>query len=234
MKVPFVGPSLFGVPYSATGLAIRGPARQGDLLAAVEAGATAIGLVDGVFGAVPSVWHKEILFALSQGIRVLGAASLGALRAAECSAFGMEPVGGIAEEYLNGRRDADADVCLAHCPAELGYQPLSEPLVDVEATLAVLLAAGDITLGEHAELLHAARELFFADRTPAALIAGARLTPDRGSAIDAAYTARRTSRKAADALLLVERLHALPDRRGPAPDWTFVASDPWRHYLATR
>ena len=187
-----------------------------------------------MFGAVPSVWHKEILFALTEGVRVLGAASLGALRAAECSAFGMEPVGSIAADYLNGRRDADADVCLAHCPAGPGDQPPRELLVDVEGTPAVLLAAGDIALGEHAELLRAARELFFADRTPAALIAGARLTPDRRSAIHAAYTARRTSRKTADALLLVERLHALPDRRGPPPDWTFVASDPWRHYLATR
>jgi len=37
-----------------------------------------------------AVWHKEILWAMSQGIHVFGSASMGALRAAELAAFGME------------------------------------------------------------------------------------------------------------------------------------------------
>jgi hypothetical protein len=235
MKVLFVGPTLFGVPFDDTGIAVRGPAQQGDILAAVEAGATVIGLVDGVFGSVPSAWHKEILYALSQGVRVLGAASLGALRAAECAPFGMEPVGGIAREYLEGRRDADADVCLAHCPAELDYRPLSEPLVDVEATLTTLSQSGAISDAEATALLFAAANLFFADRTVDEMLRTAHLHPDRVAAVAAAYRAGRVSRKAADALLLVSRLHAAPDQRSAPPtEWTLVASDPWRHYLAQR
>ncbi|MEJ0097006.1 MAG: TfuA-like protein [Bauldia sp.] len=50
---------------------------------AVLAGASVIGLVDGVFENVASVWHKEILYALSEGVQVFGAASMGALRAAD-------------------------------------------------------------------------------------------------------------------------------------------------------
>ena len=52
----------------------------------------AIGVIDGYFDGVPSVWHKEILWALSQGIRVFGGASMGALRAAELDGFGMTGV----------------------------------------------------------------------------------------------------------------------------------------------
>ena len=40
-------------------------------------------IIDGVFQSEPAVRHKEILWALSLGVPVVGAASMGALRAAE-------------------------------------------------------------------------------------------------------------------------------------------------------
>lgn len=230
MKVLFAGPSLSGVDYDRQGLDIRPPARQGDLHRAVLDGASAIGLVDGVFGFVPSVWHKEILFALQTGVQVLGAASLGALRAAECAPFGMEPVGAIALAYLDGERIEDGDVCLAHAPEEMDFMPLSEPLVDVEATVAAMVATRAAKPAEADALLTAARAIHFADRTPDAIAQRAGLP-----ALAARYRRHRTSAKTADALLLVERLRSLPDRRCRAPaDWDFVPSDPWRRYLAGR
>ena len=230
MKVLFAGPSLFGQDPDLAGLELRPPARQGDIHRAVVDGADAIGLIDGVFGFVPSVWHKEILFALSEGVRVLGGASLGALRAAECQSFGMEPIGQIANAYANGARYEDADVCLAHCPAEMDFMPLSEPLVDVEASVAALLER-DLITGEQAwGWLEAARDLYFADRTVDAMLDRAGLPADLGDA----YRLNRVGVKARDALELVERLRSLPARRGPTPEgWTFRASDPWRAYLAT-
>ena len=59
------------------------PAAQGDVLMATDDGADVIGIVDGYFQGAPSVWHKEILWAMSRGVRVLGSSSMGALRAAE-------------------------------------------------------------------------------------------------------------------------------------------------------
>jgi hypothetical protein len=228
VKVLFAGPSLFGAEFDRRGLDVRPPARQGDLHRAVREGANVIGLVDGMFGFVPSVWHKEILFALSQGVAVLGAASLGALRAAECAPFGMEPVGAIALSYLDGARIEDGDVCLAHAPAEMDFMPLSEPLVDAESTVAAMLARGAATAGEADALLVAARAIYFADRTVDAIATRAGLPH-----LAARYREHRSSAKTTDALLLVERLHALPDRRQRlAGGWDFVPSDPWRHYLA--
>jgi hypothetical protein len=230
VKVLFAGPSLFGQNPDLAGLALRPPARQGDIHRAVLDGADAIGLMDGVFGFVPSVWHKEILFALQEGVRVLGGASLGALRAAECRTFGMVPVGSIAQAYANGVRYEDADVCLAHCPAEMDFMPLSEPLVDVEASVAALLELGHVT-GEQAwGWLEAARDIYFADRTVEAMLERARLPGE----LAGAYRRHRVGAKARDALELVEVLRALPPRRGSPPaGWTFRASDPWRAYLAT-
>ena len=67
----------------------RPPVRQGDLYRVALEQPAAIGVIDGYFEAVPTVWHKEILWAMSRGIHVFGAASIGALRAAELDAFGM-------------------------------------------------------------------------------------------------------------------------------------------------
>jgi hypothetical protein len=80
MKVVFAGPSLFGCEIKAPDVEFRPPAAQGDILQAVHDGASVIGTVDGCFESVASVWHKEILYALSRGVRCLGAASMGLAR----------------------------------------------------------------------------------------------------------------------------------------------------------
>jgi hypothetical protein len=230
VKVLFAGPSLFGQDFDPAGLVVRPPARQGDIHRALLDGAEAIGLVDGVFGFVPSVWHKEILFALSQGVRVLGGASLGALRAAECRDFGMEPVGEIATAYASGVRFEDADVCLAHAPGELGFMPLSEPLVDVEASVARLLDLRMIEGAEAWRWLNAARDIYFADRTPEAMLKAAALPAE----LAGEYRRHRVGVKARDALAVVERLKTLPEGRSERPTgWTFRDSGPWRNYLAS-
>ncbi|RAS10491.1 TfuA-like protein [Ensifer adhaerens] len=136
MNVVFVGPTLPDARNAADkSVLILPPAVQGDVLRAVEGGATAIGLIDGNFENVAPVWHKEILYALSLGVQVFGAASMGALRAAECAPFGMVGIGEIYRQYAEGARVDDADVALIHGPAELGYLPLTLPLVNVDATL---------------------------------------------------------------------------------------------------
>jgi hypothetical protein len=166
MKIVFAGPSLYGIERDAfPSLDFRPPAQRGDIVRAVGDGATAIGLIDGVFERMPSVWHKEILFALSNGVQVLGAASMGALRAAECERFGMIGVGAVFEAYASGATEDDADVAQLHGPPELGYLPLSEPLVNVRATLRQLLAESLLSMEEHDALIAAAQALFFKHRT---------------------------------------------------------------------
>ena len=157
-----------GVPAKFEGRAgidLRRPAQQGDVEAAVSDGAVAIGLVDGHYQQVGAVWHKEILLALSMGVRVFGAASMGALRAAECAAFGMIPVGGIANGYCSGELFDDADVAVTNGPLELGYPPLTEPMVTVAATLTDLAARDLLGPEESRSILAAAQSIYFADRT---------------------------------------------------------------------
>ncbi len=112
------------------------PVAQGDVIRAAERKPAAIAIVDGYFECVPAVWHKEILFAIRQGIPVFGASSMGALRAAELHPFGMIGVGAIFEAYRDGRLEDDDEVAVVHGPAELGYPMLSEAMVNIRRTLA--------------------------------------------------------------------------------------------------
>lgn len=230
MKLLFAGPSLSGTEPDLGDVVLRPPAAHGDLTMAVLQGATAIGLADGLFDAVAAVWHKEILFALSRGVRVLGAASMGALRAAECAAYGMEPVGRIAWSYVDGSRDDDADVGLVHAPAELGYAPLTEPIVDIEATLDRLSELSLLGPGERSRILDHARTIFFADRTIDDLVPPS--LAHRRDALLAAYRTHRVAQKQIDALDLLTQLGSLPDRHTHQPQFEFLASPMWRVRLA--
>ncbi len=204
-RILFAGPSLSSVPGTELGeIELRPPAGKGDLLAAVLDGATVIGLVDGTFEFSPSTWHKEILFALDRGVAVFGAASLGALRAAECAAFGMQGIGQIYNDYLSGRRTADADVAVVHGPAGLGHQPLTEALVDIEATLANLTSAGLLPAERCTRLLAAARAAHFKDRSWQFLIDRADI-PEADRTLALVKT-HRVSIKTADALLLIDAM----------------------------
>jgi hypothetical protein len=205
MKVLFAGPSLYGHAPDLSDIVVRGPAAQGDIAQAVRHGSTAIGLVDGNFDSVAAPWHKEILFALSRGVAVLGSSSMGALRAAECVSFGMTPIGQIAEAYCSGALDDDAAVALSHGPMELGYPPLTEPLVDVEPTLARLRQLGLLSKVEQGQVWRAACGLYFKDRSDRAMFA-------RLPGKLAAYRQHRVNRKAEDALLLVAELRKYPAR----------------------
>lgn len=207
LPILFAGPSLYGIdPLSLAGIDLRPPAGKGDLLAAVFAGTHAIGLVDGTFEYGPAVWHKEILFALDRGIAVFGAASMGALRAAECAAFGMIGIGTIYEDYAAGRRQSDADVAIAHAPAEMGYRPLSEALVDIDATLARLRAAQHLDAEVISRLSAAASVLHFKDRSWPVIVGKAGFAGEAARSILALLQTHRFSAKTADALALIDRL----------------------------
>jgi hypothetical protein len=188
------------------------PVSLGDVLRAVEMGAKVIGIVDGLFEQVLSVWHKEILFALSRGVRVLGASSMGALRAVELQAFGMEGVGAIFEAYARGDYEDDDEVALAHDSADRQYRPLSEPMVNLREGLRRAVVQGLLTAPEHDLLLNATKALFYPERSWRAvreLGLGAGIAEPRLDALLADVRRSPPNVKRRDALLLLERIEAI-------------------------
>lgn len=236
----FLGPTLTAAEASMhTTANILPPARLGDVYDAVtRQGARAIGLVDGLFNSVPAVWHKELLFALSRGVRVFGAASMGALRAAELHAFGMEGVGAIFDAFKIGALSRDDEVAVAHAAAEAGYRPLSEALVNLRHGLIMAEETGVISAATGALLLAQAQGTFYAERSWPALF---RAAPGLGVGEDElaglrAFIGRvRPNRKRDDAIAM---LRAMAEAGGEAmaahvPDFEFEATSFWESMIAT-
>lgn len=162
--VVFLGPSLeLEAARAILEADYRPPAKRGDLTAAVADGAAVIGLIDGVFFQDSAVGHREILAALRRGVRVIGASSMGALRAAEMESFGMEGVGDIFRRYASGELVADDEVALVFDPYT--GSALSEPLVNVRYALELAERARVLDGGEASALLAAAAALYYPDRT---------------------------------------------------------------------
>jgi hypothetical protein len=170
----FAGPSLPPrMRPVAAGVEWRPPVRQGDLYLAALQRPALIGVIDGYFERVPTVWHKEILWAMAEGIHVYGAASTGALRAAELADFGMKGIGRVYRQFQSGELTDDDEVAVLHGPPEVGYVQLTEPMVDLRATINRAVEVGLIAPGTAATLVEIAKSLFYKERTYDALIAAA-------------------------------------------------------------
>ena len=159
----FAGPSLpIGDRVAAPGLAYLPPAARGDLAAAAER-FDALLLIDGVFHQAIAPSAKEMLAACRR-VPVFGAASMGALRAAECRPFGAVPLGAIAGWYVSGAIDGDDEVAVLMDPAT--SRALSVPSVNVRYVARLATRRGVLSAAEAgAWATRARREIFYADRS---------------------------------------------------------------------
>jgi len=218
--VIFAGPSLSRDPAKdGQDLILLPPAAQGDVYRAALKSPLAIGLIDGFFETVPAVWHKEILFALFKGIHVFGAASMGALRAAELHSFGMVGVGRIFEAYRDGAIEDDDEVAVVHGPAELDYVPLTEAMVNVRATVARAESESILGASSAQTILKCAKAMFYKERTWSRLLGLAHAADASASecnAFEAWLPSGRVDQKRVDALLLLREIRALVGSR-PSP-----------------
>jgi hypothetical protein len=236
----FAGPSLpRAVRPVAKKLVFHAPAAQGDIYSLVASKPFAIGLVDGYFERVPAVWHKEILWALSEGVHVFGAASMGALRAAELADFGMVGIGTIFEDFARGALQDDDEVTLAHAEADADYRPGSEAQVNIRATLAAAQASGLVLELEVAQLLAHSKSTFYPDRNYAdlALLAQQTLPDDRAARLAGwlRNPGNHVDLKRREALSLISALLELRERK-PGPkqvSWTFHHTDAWEQVRRT-
>jgi hypothetical protein len=198
------------------------PVSMGDVYRLMARKPSTIAIVDGLFEQTPAVWHKEILFALAGGVRVVGASSMGALRAAELAAFGMEGVGEVFEAFRSGALEDDDEVAVAHAPAADGYRPLSDAMVSIRAGLREAQRAGVISAETHDRLVAEAKQLYYPDRSWARLLgSGGEL-----AALRDFVKRTRPDVKRADAIRLLEQLRDQTGAGHPAsfdfePSWVW-------------
>jgi hypothetical protein len=204
------------------------PAAMGDVLRLLARRPRVIAIVDGVFEREPAVWHKEILFALSEGVHVLGAASMGALRAAELHAFGMVGVGRVFEAYRDGLLEDDDEVAVAHARAAGGHRAASDAMVNIREGARVAREAGVVSPRLAEAIVASQKARFYPDRSWRDVLAGRGLDADRAQ-LDAlgALLPAAPNLKRSDALALLETIRdrfAAPDLPPHAPSFDFEAT----------
>lgn len=231
----FAGPTISARDVQARlpGALVSGPAAFGDVYCAARQKPTAIAIIDGYFERVPATWHKEILWAMSEGVHVFGASSMGALRAAELCDFGMVGVGAIFEAFCDGELEDDDEVAIAHSAADTGFVPVSEAMVNIRATLR-RAATADVISSVNAEALTAlAKRMFYAQRCYPALLeaaADAGLSSAELGRFRVWIATGHVDQKRADAEQLLEHLAAW-QAGSPQPkrvQYRFEATDAWR------
>lgn len=230
----FAGPTLY--QRETYGLSVFPPARLGSAFWAWRNGYHRIAIVDGYFGSIPSIWHKELLYVISQGVQVWGAGSIGALRAAELWKYGMGGVGKIWRLYKKGVITDDDEVCVTHAPQYMDYQPLTEALVNVRLSVRALRRYGMITVQQESILIETFKNLHFSERSNRNL----RLCFSRvlGSnthlKVWKVYSRISRDQKGMDADSLVRGLanESLPSM--PKQDWVFPETLHWRRQFVER
>ena len=167
----FVGPTLsVEVARRQLDAVYLPPVSQGDVYRAARRRPRAIGIIDGYFERMPSVWHKEILWAMAHGIHVFGSASMGAIRAAELDMFGMEGIGVIFDAFNSGDLEDDDEVAVGHGPQEMGYPATSEAMVNIRRTFKEAELTGIIAPETHKSLLSIAKQLCYQERNYALIL----------------------------------------------------------------
>jgi hypothetical protein len=172
--VVFTGPSLD--PQLAGSLlpdaAIRPPIRRGELRAARIDGMRIAVIIDGLFAHTLAVSPREVVQVLRSGAVVIGAASLGAIRAAECAPVGMIGVGQIYSGYRARRLSDDDEVAVVTDPDD-GYRAVTVSLVTIRAALTRLAGGGELSRRQADRVLAAASRVHFSERTWTAIVRAA-------------------------------------------------------------
>lgn len=217
-SVVFLGPSLDSSE-AATYLEAQylPPIRRGDLPRVIADGAKAIGIVDGEFGQSLAVSVMEICDGLKHGVKIWGAASMGALRAAECQSAGMLGVGWIFQNYAEGFLRADDEVALLFDPRN--YRATTIPLVNVRWALQNAVSVGVLSGSAEPLLLNSVRSIRYTERTFAALLnaaADSQFSSEMRTLVDfMRENPLQVDRKRLDALLLLD---AMQDAREDDPE----------------
>jgi len=162
--VVFLGPSL---PVAEARAILRAdyrpPVKRGDIDALLSDPPPAIGIIDGEFFQSLAISPKEVLRGLEAGIPIYGAASMGALRAAELHPFGMIGVGTVFALYRSGKIDADDEVAVVLSPTD--HRPLSEAMVNIRVALTQARSDAVLDARSCRRLIQAAKSMYFAERS---------------------------------------------------------------------
>jgi hypothetical protein len=158
----FLGPSMSSEKAKAIFNAdYKPPAKKGDLLRlGLSSDISVVGLVDGMFlQDYPPTPIEVYQLVAKKNVIVVGAASLGALRAVELERFGMIGIGKIFDLYRKGKVTADDEVAVTF--EEGSYRLQSEAMIDIRFNLFLAEKRGIIDKHARKILTRVAKKFYF-------------------------------------------------------------------------
>ncbi len=180
------------------------PARKGDLLKIKPEGRVLVGLIDGVFLQDYPPTPIEVYTTMQKGIKVLGAASIGALRAVELEKFGMLGIGKIFRLYKRGILEDDDEVAVTF--SEYDYTLHSEAMIDIRYTLYHAYKASIISKESMKKITRIAKSIYFPYRSYDSILEKAKgiISEEEIYALHEYIKCCRRSLKEEDSLKLLE------------------------------
>ncbi|MCF6765296.1 hypothetical protein L3V82_05890 [Thiotrichales bacterium 19S3-7] len=142
--------------------------KSGDLIKAVSKHYDIIIIIDGNFEYTQAIWHKEILWAVKKGLKIIGCSSMGALRASELDRFGVTGYGYVYETYKNNITDDDSEVAIHYYKHKEAIIS-SLPLINFRYSLNLLTDDQRLTHTEADDIFKQIKSIFYKKRTWQAL-----------------------------------------------------------------
>jgi hypothetical protein len=153
---------------------IAPPIVRGDLIQDIKNGLHVVVIIDGKFDQDLAVTQDEIMDALSCGLKVYGASSMGALRASELRHAGMVGYGVIFDQIVAMEGFRDDYLAQVFGEDDGKITKLSHTYIDFQANVQELERRGQITLRQKKMLLKIYGRIFYAERGWPALHAALR------------------------------------------------------------
>ena len=218
--VVFVGPSLDPdrVRQMLPAAHVTSPVAHGDLERFHTAGATAFLIIDGLFAHRRAAGPAEIVDVLRSGAQVFGAASIGAIRAAECWPAGMLGVGAAYLLYRWRVISGDDEVAVAVDP-DRRFAAVSTALLSIRFGLLAAIRERLLGHADASAVLTAAKRMHFSQRTWDAAFAAAQLplTPELRRICERHDVKRRDALRAVEQLARVPPTACAPGERAGGP-----------------
>lgn len=149
---------------------IQPPAQDGDITAVLDKEPQVLVLLDGYYfdgcdNLVPVVKPQELLSALDAGAQIIGAASMGAIYAAELNQYGIVGVGQVFEWFRDGILQGNDELIILHLPQEFGYQAITVAVAEVRYALQHLVGDRMISSTDAQFLIQAIKAQPFTERS---------------------------------------------------------------------
>ena len=177
--IVYVGPTLSSsmIQELLPGAHIRPPIARGELYRDRESGGAVFVIIDGMFTQHLAISPREVVDVARDKALVIGASSMGALRAAECWPVGVQGVGLVYRLFRRGILESDGEVAVG-TDQDHEFRAVSVALVNVRYAVSRAIRQRLLERQSGQRIVDAAARIFYPERQWRSVLREARVADD--------------------------------------------------------